>query len=647
MRRLPLFFSLLILLFAFSAAAQMSNEDCLACHDDASLTKDVGGRSVSVHVDPAKYEASVHGMFGCSDCHTDISDYPHEPAAARVDCSSCHPDAVAAYDRSLHADSVAKRNPQAATCFSCHGGPHEILSSSDENSRTYRTHLPAVCGECHGVKFVMEKSGFSVQPFLNYQESVHGKLVAGGSMTAAVCTDCHNSHEVLSGRDPDSPIFKFNVPQTCGQCHGGVTKEFDESVHGRALARGNWSSPSCTDCHGIHLIKPHIDPTSSVSSQAVALTTCANCHEGVKLSEEFGIAGYRIRSYRDSYHGLAKRLGSDVAANCASCHGVHNIYPSSDPRSTIHASNIQATCGSCHPGATEKFVQGTVHLNISLADDIGSKVVRWVRWIYLGLIWGVIGGMILHNLIIWWRKASDARKAAGRNVVRMNRNQRIQHMLLVISFFVLVISGFALAYPDIQALAMITGGEAIRRIVHRAAGVVMIALGIYHVGYMLGTREGRRGLRDFMPNLKDARDVVQTMSYYLRLSNRKPQFGRFTYAEKAEYWALVWGTVIMGVTGLMLWFNVEFARFFARWWLDVATAVHYYEAILATLAIIVWHLYQVIFDPDVYPMNWAWYDGRMTEEQYEHEHALAYREWREQHPSEADETPEEERDEHA
>jgi formate dehydrogenase gamma subunit len=273
--------------------------------------------------------------------------------------------------------------------------------------------------------------------------------------------------------------------------------------------------------------------------------------------------------------------------------------------------------------------------------------VRWVRWIYLGLIWGVIGGMILHNLIIWWRKASDARKAAGRNVVRMNRNQRIQHMLLVISFFVLVITGFALAYPDLQALAMITGGEAIRRVVHRAAGVVMIVLGIYHVGYMLGTREGRQGLRDFMPNLKDARDVVQTMSYYLRLSNRRPQFGRFTYAEKAEYWALVWGTIIMGVTGLMLWFNVEFARFFARWWLDVATAVHYYEAILATLAIIVWHLYQVIFDPDVYPMSWAWYDGRMTEEQYEHEHALAYREWREQHPSEADETSEEERDEHA
>jgi cytochrome b subunit of formate dehydrogenase len=88
-----------------------------------------------------------------------------------------------------------------------------------------------------------------------------------------------------------------------------------------------------------------------------------------------------------------------------------------------------------------------------------------------------------------------------------------------------------------------------------------------------------------------------------------------------EYWALVWGTIVMANTGLMLWFKVGVGNLVPRWWLDVATAIHFYEAILATLAILVWHLYQVVFDPEVYPMNWAWFDGKMSVELYSHEHA--------------------------
>ncbi|HEU4520908.1 MAG TPA: cytochrome b/b6 domain-containing protein, partial [Thermoanaerobaculia bacterium] len=119
---------------------------------------------------------------------------------------------------------------------------------------------------------------------------------------------------------------------------------------------------------------------------------------------------------------------------------------------------------------------------------------------------------------------------------------------------------------------------------------------------------------------------VGVMKYYLGISHEHPKMGRFTYAEKAEYWALVWGTIVMGVTGLMLWFEIQVSTWLGlpRWWVDVALLVHYFEAILATLAIIIWHLYAVIFDPDVYPMNFAWFDGKMREEQYHHEHALHY-----------------------
>jgi formate dehydrogenase gamma subunit len=360
-----------------------------------------------------------------------------------------------------------------------------------------------------------------------------------------------------------------------------------------------------------------------VAAMNIARTTCGQCHGSVRMTAEFGLSSRRIRSYEDSYHGLAKRLGSDQAANCASCHGVHNILASTDPRSMIHPSNLADTCGSCHPGAGAKFIQGRVHLESLPVEEqaLSDKVMMWVRLIYIPLIVLTLSSMALHNIIIWVRKARRARKDPTRTVVRMNRNQRIQHFLLLTSFFALVISGFALAWPE-SFFGTISGGEAVRRLVHRVAAVVMMALGLYHVGYMVGTREGRKGLRDFWFNLKDARDVVGVMKYHLGRSKEHPKMGRFTYAEKAEYWALVWGTIVMAVTGLMLWFHLQVTTWLGlpRWWVDVALLIHYYEAILATLAIIIWHLYAVIFDPDVYPVNWAWYDGKMREGHFRHEH---------------------------
>jgi cytochrome b subunit of formate dehydrogenase len=172
---------------------------------------------------------------------------------------------------------------------------------------------------------------------------------------------------------------------------------------------------------------------------------------------------------------------------------------------------------------------------------------------------------------------------------------------------------------------MLGNGERLRSVVHRVAGVVLIAAGIYHVFYLAMTREGRKLIWDFAPRPKDVFDAWGTMRYYLGLSKVRPQFARFNYAEKAEYWALVWGTGLMGVTGVMMWAKVWVGNLTARWWVDVATAIHFYEAILATLAIVVWHFYQVFLDPDVYPMNWAWWDGKMPVEQYRHEHGLDQR----------------------
>jgi cytochrome b subunit of formate dehydrogenase len=150
-----------------------------------------------------------------------------------------------------------------------------------------------------------------------------------------------------------------------------------------------------------------------------------------------------------------------------------------------------------------------------------------------------------------------------------------------------------------------------------------MAIGLYHLAYMTFTREGRKGLRDLWFRFTDAGELIGVLRFYIGQSKKKPQFARFSYAEKAEYWAGMWGTIVMALTGLMIWYSVAVATWIPRWWIDVATTVHYYEAILATLAILVWHFYHVIFDPDVYPMNWAWFDGKMSEEQFKEEHPRA------------------------
>jgi cytochrome b subunit of formate dehydrogenase len=613
---------------SLQAQHKLKDQDCLACHGDTTLSEDVNGKPHSLFVDPGKLKHSVHGsMFACVDCHTDVKSLAHDAPPKKITCAQCHADAQTAYEHSTHARLTAAKMP-AATCADCHGSAHQTLAADDPHSPVNHANIPQTCGRCHGQKFLMESNGQSAQPFLSYQDSVHGRAIENGSKKAAVCTDCHGAHEILAANEQASPIYKFNVPTTCGKCHADIQHTFMASIHGQGIARGNRLAPDCTDCHGIHSIKRHQDPNSPVAAANVSRDSCARCHEGVRLSQEFGLPGERVSTYFDSYHGLAAQGGSLVAANCSSCHGVHDILPSSDPHSSVNHANLEATCGKCHKGVTQKFTLTRVHMQDgvnsggAIGRDIDSIAVHWVRMIYIPLILLVIGFMALHNLIIWRRKLSDRHKAHTVSVIRMSTNQRWQHLVLLTSFIILVITGFALKYPESWFAHLLAMSEHLRSIVHRIAGVALIAAGIYHVFYLVVAREGRRLLRDIAPGPRDLRDAINAMLYYIGLRSRKPQFARFSYAEKAEYWALVWGTALMGLTGVMLWAKVLVGNLLARWWVDVATAIHFYEAILATLAIVVWHFYQVFFDPDVYPMNSAWWDGKMPIEHYREEHQL-------------------------
>jgi len=211
--------------------------------------------------------------------------------------------------------------------------------------------------------------------------------------------------------------------------------------------------------------------------------------------------------------------------------------------------------------------------------------------------------------------------------IRWTLNERFQHWALAISFIVLVITGFQLKYPDAWWAKLLVGGEwlfDLRGLLHRIAGTVMLMLGFYHVYYMIATRRGRQLSKNLLPGKKDIRDLVQNMSYNLGLKQQPPEFGHFSYMEKTEYFALIWGVFLMGATGMMLWFEGLTLIFFPKWVIDLLTVIHLYEAWLATLAIVVWHFYYVIFNPEVYPLDTAMYDGKISDKMMRHEHGLEW-----------------------
>ena len=229
--------------------------------------------------------------------------------------------------------------------------------------------------------------------------------------------------------------------------------------------------------------------------------------------------------------------------------------------------------------------------------------------------------------------------------LRMTLNERIQHLNLFINFTILVITGFTLKYPEAfwsSSISDVVMGMTVRGLLHRLSGVLVLTLGGYHILYLVFTKRGRGILKDMIPVLKDAKDLLETFknNCFINRPAKKLKMPRFNFREKLEYLGLIWGTIVMTVTGFILWYKTEWLLYFPMWTWDVARAIHFYEAILATLTIIVWHLYSVVFNPDVYPMSWAWITGDLTEHEMDEEHGLELEKIKAQQRGELKEFPE-------
>jgi cytochrome b subunit of formate dehydrogenase len=464
----------------------------------------------------------------------------------------------------------------------------------------------------------MEKFGLTQRlPVVTYERSVHGLALMEKSVSAsAVCTDCHGSHDLHKSTNPESKLYWQKIPVTCGKCHENVQRTYLRSVHGKGVLVGERDAPVCTDCHGEHTITA-VKAVASKVSPAHIPETCGQCHGAERIATRYKLPLNVVETYMQSFHGLAMQFGGVAAANCASCHGFHDILPSSDPLSSINKANLPQTCGKCHAGIGARLARGELRIHAPPGAAEGKPwLVNFITRLYIVIIVLTIGGMLVHNAIDYIAKTrAHVRKVqmtAG-SEERLTRWMRLQHWALIVLFVLLAYTGFVHKYPEAWwswPFRVMENGGFLRGLLHRICGWTFAGLFIAHLVALFATRRGRGYLAELWLRLHDLRDAIALMRFNLKLGPQPPPPRRFNYIEKAEYWALVWGSFVMIITGAMLIFTETVLRMLPKVWHDVAQVIHFYEAVLATLAIVVWHFYWVIFDPNEYPMNPAWLIGK-------------------------------------
>ncbi|MFA3782389.1 cytochrome c3 family protein [Melioribacteraceae bacterium 4301-Me] len=602
-----------------------SSNVCFECHEQ---------KDIKPHL-----SQSVHKNLECADCHNyiakNLNEHPQNvKVTQKADCYLCHGQIAKEHKESIHGIALSEGIDEAAKCWDCHGS-HEILPVNNPKSSVYPVNIASTCAKCHDNPKLVRKYNLPIKnPGIQYENSVHGKLVAEGKI-AATCTTCHGVHDIKNRIQPGSKISSFNIPATCSQCHQNIVNDYEQSIHWIRAKQGIREAPVCNDCHTEHSIQAVNIVNKKIEEKKLQEKTCVICHEDPRMTVRFGTEGGVVKSYQDSYHGLAVMRGDKDAAMCVDCHSVHKILPKWNPESTVNERNVTKTCQKCHPKATETFAKSYSHKAIT---QKAQKIEDIVSTIYFWLIISVIGAMFLHNILIYIHEVRRKKKRLEGEIVipRFTKNEVIQHFILLTSFILLAITGFALKFQNswwAELLKSLGLTETIRQNVHRTAAVILISLGLYHILYLIFTPRGREILKSLIPKFSDVIDARDNLLYYLHLKKERPNFDNYDYTEKAEYWALIWGTVVMGTTGLFLWFPTLVGSWAPTWLIRVSEIIHFYEAILATLAIVVWHWFFVIFQPSEYPMSLVWINGKMELHHYRHHHEKHFRrivlEWKE------------------
>lgn len=611
---------------------EVSDTDCLKCHADPKIKMVRNGAEVSLAVDSLELHSSAHRTVACAQCHTNVSPHEKRPCrtvADKVDCSICHSEVVDIYNTSTHGKLATRGDEQAPVCADCHGR-HNIRKKSDKLSPTYPTKVPDMCGECHqagGVAAVRKKARGEDAHTENYAMSIHGKgLLESGLVVTAMCTDCHTAHHVLPAADTLSSVNHDRLPETCAVCHNGIYEKFKNSIHAKTDSFEGHIPPSCADCHKSHTITR----TDSQGFQLHIMDQCGRCHPEV------------MDTYFETYHGKVSKLGFTGAAKCYDCHGSHEILPPDNPKSTLSRDNIVGTCAKCHPGSHRQFAGYLTHATHHDRDKY--PILYWTFWFMTTLLVGTLIMAGAHTLL-WlprsWQTMKHHRKLRQQfkghlEYRRFKRLNSILHVVMVVSFLGLATTGMILKFSYLgwaYWLARVLGGFEAAGFIHRVCAVMTFGYFATHVYDMISTMIKKKssikdhffGKNSMVPNLTDLKELIGTLKWFIGMGPR-PRYGRWTYWEKFDYFAVFWGVGVIGLTGLMLWFPEWFTLWLPGWIINVATIVHSDEALLATAFIFTVHFFNTHFRPDRFPMDTVIFTGRIPVEELKIDRPREYEE---------------------
>ncbi len=630
-----------------NAPPKFANSDCLDCHLDPNTTRTVNGKTESLVFPTNTFIHSVHANLNCVDCHDSIKELVHDPLPP-PNCARCHEKEAQAYATSIHGVSHLLGPSSAAECWDCHGS-HDILPVNDPASPVFKMNLANTCAKCHSNPGLTKQYEIQHPNAANeYLDSIHGQaLVKMGLIVAPSCVDCHGVHDIKRAVDSSSPINHANVAKTCGKCHLGIENIYDKSIHGQLLAKGDPHAPVCTDCHTAHQI---VNPAAVNSFKEDMDERCGNCHPNY------------YKFYRDTYHGKALALGQpNVApqvAACYDCHGYHDILPTANPLSHLSRTNILATCQQCHANATIGFTQYDPHANPS--DSIHYPLLHAVFLGMTGLLIGTFAFFGLHTLgwlvrAVWlylhdsktFREAKIKSQEGDVWFTRFQPFERFLHLLVVTSFLLLVITGMPLKFSYThwaKVIFAIIGGPETARTLHRfGALITFLYFGLHLTSLAKKAWRNRKALRDpssgklqpkrfwnvlfgpdsMVPTLQDWRDFVAHNKWFFG-KGPKPQFDRWTYWEKFDYFAVFWGVAIIGASGLIMWFPTFFTRFMPGWIINVALILHSDEALLAAGFIFSIHFFNTHFRIEKFPMDTVIFSGRVSKNEMLHERKRWY-----------------------
>jgi len=538
--------------------------------------------------------------------------------AQTAQCQSCHSDPAFAggFAGSVHGNNA---------CTSCHTGIDDIrLHSSGEKKSK-----PVRCASCHQ----------SIAA--SYKQDVHA------TSQNMACGDCHQKiHSITKSDKPK----KISIQEKCARCH--TPEDYVLMGHGKAVAAGNPDSATCSDCHSLHAIAgtKGATPKETAHLRETYTSQCRSCHADAGVAKRNKLTTAIADTYDKTYHGKVLQVGdSERVAGCADCHTGHNTLKSSDPASALHPDHLYGSCKTCHTTMHKRFVSFEAH-----PDAVKGKTYRALHLtekFMILLLTGVFVFFWLHTFLWWWRAYQDKcrQRKAGfiedslapecrdeKQIQRFSVSQRVMHVLLILSFFTLVGTGFPIKYSETawaKVLMNIWGGPHMAGLFHRIAAMVLCALFLYTLWLSIrflfpqwhwrGWVGRLLGPDSLFPNLKDLRDIKGMFLWFFN-KGPMPQFDRWTYWEKFDFLAVFWGMTAIGLSGFMLWFPGLFSYIVPGWVINIATIVHSEEAFLAAVFIFTVHFFNNHIVPNKFPLEPNIFTGRYTLEAMRTERPLEY-----------------------